>query len=139
MHINSPIQALLKLLRSRAANNQDVASREHFHRSWQWLQQQLQDDPNPLDTGLVRFDPADAIECEVFCTDCGQQFSHMRYLLRHRTRKHPEVLKAADTPKPYASHTIDGMPACRHCYKVFKRVEGLKKHLKHVSDTSWWR
>ena len=41
------------------------------------------------------------------------------------------LLQSAD----YVSHTVDGMPQCRHCGIIFTRVEALKKHLRRSCPT----
>ena len=51
-------------------------------------------------------------------------------------RQHPvnptTIPVAACRPKAtdYTSHTISGLPQCRHCLKTFTRVEAMQKHLR---------
>ena len=57
----------------------------------------------------------------------------MRHLQTHLQRSHPvEVVSKASRPtaNEYVAHAVDGMPECRHCRRVFTRVEALKKHLQ---------
>ena len=30
----------------------------------------------------------------------------------------------------HMQHLVDGMPHCKHCNKIFTRVDGFKKHLR---------
>ena len=130
LRISAPGLALQQLLQSRAKRSQDAACSARFQVLLQWLQQRAQD----LDSTTLSLCPVEGpASCiGVYCSECGQQFSRMKFLHQHRARKHPElvVTKPSLPPASYASHTVDGMPTCRHCQSRFRRVEALKKHLK---------
>ena len=131
LHINSPSQALQQLLVSRVKRSQDSSARVHFQIMLIQLQQQVQDASwAPL--GMLRADDYTSSAVDVHCSECGQQFSRMRFLHQHHARKHPELALSVQPAASvsYASNTVDGMPTCRHCLRNFRRVEALKKHLK---------
>ena len=68
----------------------------------------------------------------VACPDCGIYLTTHRHMLSHRARKHgyrvPRTVKQMGTG--HMQHSVDGMPHCKHCNKIFTRVEGFKKHLR---------
>ena len=68
----------------------------------------------------------------IACPECGLYFDCTRTMHSHLARKHgcPAVKLARPKAKAYTRHTRDGMPHCRHCDRIFTRVEALKKHLQ---------
>ena len=127
--VSSPLHALCRMLDKRAVRCASSDSRAEFA----LLRERLRQIDNGsavcdgLTGALIEADACNPVACNI----CGQYFSNMRLMKSHRTRQHGK------TPKPsmpdslqYASHTVDGMPQCRHCLQMFTRVEGLKKHLR---------
>ena len=127
--VSSPLQALCRMLDKRVVRCASGDSRAEFALLRERLR--LIDNGSAVCDGLTgALIAADACN-PVACNICGQYFSNMRLMKSHRTRQHGK------TPRPsmpdslqYASHTVDGMPQCRHCLQMFTRVEGLKKHLR---------
>ena len=129
LKVASPLQALCKMLNRRAEKCASAVGREAFAQLGDRLR--LLHDGTADDTrvqgALIEVDACNPVACNI----CGQYFSSMRHMKSHRTRQHGK------TPKPpmpaslqYVSHTVDGMPQCLHCLRLFTRVEGLKKHLR---------
>ena len=127
--ISSPLTAAVKMLKGRVAHCSDHRSIEFFRRQLAYLSEC----GDTAGTGLSVLLPC-ATNSATACDICGQYFPNRRIMLSHRSRKHPEHVPAATRKRArdYTKHTVDGMPQCKHCSKVFTRVEGLKKHLKQA-------
>ena len=129
LKVASPLQALCKMLNRRAEKCASAVGREAFAQLGDRLRllHNGTADDNRVQGALIEVDACNPVACNV----CGQYFSSMRHMKSHRTRQHGK------TPKPpmpaslqYVSQTVDGMPPCLHCLRLFTRVEGLKKHLR---------
>ena len=127
--IASLTAAAVKLLKGRAAKCADQCSVAFFERQLDFLSAWSGSEDNGS-KGLI---PVFA-DAAVACTVCGQYFPSRRIMLSHLARMHPESKRVTRSKraKEYTQHTVDGMPQCRHCQRVFTRVEGLKKHLKQA-------
>ena len=131
LHIASPLEAAIKLVKGRATKCAEPVSRAYFERQREFLQQ-ASADVIPDGAGLVRV--TGTVDKAVACDECGQYFPNRQHLLSHIARKHPELTMSREQPmaRDYTEHTVDGMTQCYHCHKKFTRVEGLKKHLRQA-------
>ena len=127
--IASPSDAAVKLLQGRVTRCADQRSTAFFQKQLDFLSAWN----GSADVGSSGLIPVFA-ESAVACTICGQYFPSRRIMLSHLARMHPECRRVTcrTRAREYTHHTVDGMPQCRHCLKVFTRVEGLKKHLKQA-------
>ena len=132
LEVESPLNVLNQTLTKRISKLRDESICQWFTQVQANLSTHLQ-----TPATACSLEPIDAdIELGVACPECGLYFPNHRHVQSHRARQHgyqggnarakPGVLSAVR----YVSGSVGGMPECRHCRKVFTRVEGLKKHLK---------
>ena len=121
--------ATTRVLQGRIKRCTDGTARLLFQGFLQSLLEWDQDRKGENQHGLVRYQRCHEVACHV----CGQYFTEMRHLRTHMQRSHPEDVAsraAKPTASVYVNHAVDGMPECRHCRRMFTRVEALKKHLQ---------
>ena len=118
-----------RILQGRIKRCMDATARLLFRGFLQSLLEWEQDRKGAEKHGLIRVEGDRAIACHV----CGQYFNEMRHLHTHLQKSHPmDVVSKASRPNAseYVANAVDGMPECRHCRRIFTRVEALKKHLQ---------
>ena len=135
LQVDSPHQVLKRTLERRVQKSQDPRSATWFKARLDELESQCQT-TGPDSVGLTRpgFDLFQ--EVGIPCKVCGQYFPSFRVMRSHRARQHGyrgqnKTARAGVLPaQTYAAGSVQGMPQCAKCKKIFTRVEGLKKHLK---------
>ena len=138
LKLDSPLTVLGRTLERRQQRVESAECRAWFGRLRSEVEV-LQTNPHPAASAGA----TEHILCERLqypCPDCGIYFSTLRHMRSRRAKQHaykgqnarpqPGVLSAAS----YAQGSVQGMPECRWCGKLFTRVEGLKKHLKSGCD-----
>ncbi|CAE7385104.1 unnamed protein product, partial [Symbiodinium sp. CCMP2456] len=126
LRILSPSAVFCKLLGKRLKACQNLACRQSFSVTLDTAQRFQPGHAQPSGTQLEEIS-----DCEpIACPECGLYFADMRLLRSHQARKHGYKKGKMPTQAEYVRNTVDGMPQCIHCRKVFTRVEGLKKHLR---------
>ena len=138
LKVLSPGMALVELLKRRITGCQDAVSKDTMQTYLSWLQKQVGNSdfttPDPSDLGTTKLVPCLA-DTQVACPVCGLYFPGMRIMLSHKARQHPvnQATTSHNVCRPrandYTSHTVSGLPQCRHCLKTFTRVEAMQKHL----------
>ena len=129
LKLQSVLEAQQKLLRGRLRKTVDADAIRGFTLGLEVLDEWMSERAQLASVGLSAVHTDRPIPCEI----CGQHFINMRHMLSHRARKHPAeqtLAKPLLQSTDFVSHTIDGMPQCRHCCEVFTRIEALKKHLR---------
>ena len=129
LKLQSVLEAQQKLLRGRLRKTVDADAIRGFKLGLEVLDEWMSERAQLASVGLSAVHTDRPIPCEI----CGQYLINMRHMLSHRARKHPAeqtLAKPLLQSTDFVSHTIDGMPQCRHCCEVFTRIEALKKHLR---------
>ena len=116
----------MQLYQRRGLHSQDQESSVWFSAQHAWLAGDAQP-PADSPGGLRQIICRHALACE----HCGLYFHSMGQVRRHMRRMHgitPEPL--TDRQPKWSEHMHNGMPHCRHCGKIFTRVEGFRKHIR---------
>ena len=144
LQTSSPATALQELLQRRISSCQDAQGKAtmqvHLNQLQRVLGCSVTGTQEATALGLGKLVPCHA-EQQVACPICGLYFPGMRIMLSHKARQHKSApnntntnstaaTSSMTTARDYTSHTVEGLPQCKHCLTVFTKVEAMKKHLR---------
>ena len=144
LQTSSPATALQELLQRRIAGCQDAQGKAvmqvHLNQLQRILGHSVTSTQESTELGLGKLVPCHADQ-QVACPICGLYFPGMRIMLSRKARQHKSAPHNTNTnstvatsnmptARDYTSHTVAGLPQCKHCLTVFTRVEAMKKNLR---------